>query len=144
MKIFQKFLYFKKFKKLQNFHKISKLAYFIRLKKNWKKNYKIFIEFSENFQNFKICISWIWYFSQNWFRWDSLYKQRFTCLLSLFNGYGVNIPWVRGVDIPMVYRPPYPWYIDPPTLYNYWLLMRSTHDYADLVNERLTEANGRG
>jgi hypothetical protein len=38
--------------------------------------------------NFKICISWIWYFSQNWFRWDSLYKQRFTCLLSLFNWYG--------------------------------------------------------
>ena len=27
------FLYFKNFKKLQNFHKISKLTYFIRLKK---------------------------------------------------------------------------------------------------------------
>jgi len=29
-------------------------------------------------------------------------------------------------------------------LYNYWLLMRSTHDYTDLVNDWLTEANGRG
>ena len=29
-------------------------------------------------------------------------------------------------------------------LYNYWLLMRSTHDYADLVNDWLTEANVRG
>jgi hypothetical protein len=29
----------------------------------------------------------------------------------------------------------------PPTLYNYWLLMRSTHDYTDLVNEWLTEVN---
>ena len=29
-------------------------------------------------------------------------------------GMGVNIPWVGGgVDIPMVYRPPYQWYIDP-------------------------------
>jgi hypothetical protein len=27
------------------------------------------------------------------------------------------------------------------TLYNYWLLMRSTHDYTDLVNDWLTEAN---
>ena len=77
------FLYFKNFKKLQNFHKISKLTYF------------------------KICISWIWYFSQNWFRWDSLYKQRFTCLLSLFNWYGGQYTMGRGLI--------YPWYIDPPT-----------------------------
>ena len=30
------------------------------------------------------------------------------------------------------------------TIYNYWLLMRSTHDYTDLINDWLTEANGRG
>ena len=48
------------------------------------------------------------------------------------------------ISMPMEYWTPYPWYIDPPTLYNYWLLMRSTHDYTDLVNEWLTEANGRG
>jgi hypothetical protein len=41
-------------------------------------------------------------------------KQRFTCLLSLFNGYGGQYTMGWGwVDIPMVYRPPYPWYIDP-------------------------------
>ena len=41
-------------------------------------------------------------------------------------GMGVNIPWVRGLiypwyndPLPIVYRPPYQWYIDPPTLYNY-------------------------
>jgi hypothetical protein len=42
-------------------------------------------------------------------------------------GMGVNIPWEGGSI--------YPWYIDPPTLYNYLLLMRTTHDYSDLVNE---------
>ena len=49
---------------------------------------------------------------------------------------GVDIPWVGGrythgisTPLPIVYRPPYQWYIDPPTLYKYWLFMRSTHDY---------------
>jgi hypothetical protein len=51
-----------------------------------------------------IIISWIWYFSQNWFRWDSLYKQRFTCLLNLFNWYGGQYTMGRGLI--------YPWYID--------------------------------
>ena len=82
---------------------------------------------------------------KNWIRWDSLYKQRFTCLLSLFNGYGGQYTMGWGVDIPWVYQPPYPWYIDPlyqwyidpPTLYNYWLLMRSTHDQVRIVMSRL-------
>ena len=39
-------------------------------------------------------------------------------------GRGVDIPWIgvyrlptHGIltPLPMVYRPPYPWYIDPPT-----------------------------
>lgn len=30
------------------------------------------------------------------------------------------------------------------TVYNYWILMRSTHDYKDLVNDWLTEDNDRG
>ena len=57
---------------------------------------------------------------------------------------GVNIPWVGGSI--------YPWYIDPPThgistplpmvyrpptLYNYWLLMQSTHDQVRIVMSRL-------
>ena len=46
--------------------------------------------------------------------------------------------------LPMVYQSPYQWYIDLPTIYNYWFLMQSTHDYTDLVNEWLTEDNGRG
>jgi hypothetical protein len=33
-------IFFKNFKKFQNVHKISKLTYFIRLKKNKKKNSK--------------------------------------------------------------------------------------------------------
>ena len=56
----------------------------------------------------------------------------------------VNIPWVGGSI--------YPWYIDPlthgistplpmvyrpPTLYNYWLLIRSTHDQVCIVMSRL-------
>ena len=47
-----------------------------------------------------------------------------------------------GVNIPMVYRPLYPWYIDPPTNgistplpYTIIDLMWSTHDYTDLFNE---------
>ena len=85
-----------------------------------------------------------WNYSLNWFHWDSLYKQRFTCLFSLFNGYGGQYTMGRGSI--------YPWYIDPPThgistplpmvyrpptLYNYWLLMQSTHDQVRIVMSRL-------
>jgi hypothetical protein len=32
-------------------------------------------------------------------------------------GRGLNIPWVHGIltPLPLVYRIPYPWYIEPPT-----------------------------
>ena len=41
------------------------------------------------------------------------------------------------ISMPMVYRPLYQWYIDPPTLNNYWLLLRSTHDQVHIVMSRL-------
>ena len=110
MKILQKkfqFQYFKNFKKLQNFHKISKLTYFIRLKKIPMVGNLIY--HGQRIQTKSWSID--------------------------FNAHGILN------SLPMVYRPPYQWYIDPHTLYNYWLLMRSTHDYADLVNEWLTEVN---
>jgi hypothetical protein len=103
---FQTNLFFKKisiFKKFQYFHKISKLTYFIRLKKI-KNKFKIFIEY------FKICISWIWYF------WNfEIFELKFYIFVLIFKFsnflklLGKFWPPTDGISIPlpMEYRPPY-------------------------------------
>ena len=108
MKIFQKKIqYFKNFKKLQNFHEISKLTYFIRLKKIQKKiqNFHRILIFFSKFQNLYIMNLKIGFA-------EIPYINKGLLVYFVFSmGMGVNIPWVGGSI--------YPWYIDPPTLYNY-------------------------
>jgi hypothetical protein len=103
-----KIQYFKNFKKLQNFHKISKLTYFIRFQKIKKKIqnfHRIWRKFSK-FQN--LYIMNLIFFLKIGFAEIPYINNGLLVYLVFSMSMGVNISWVGGVDIPMVYRHPYP------------------------------------
>ena len=89
---------------MQNFHKISKLTYFIRLKKI-KKKFQNFHRILRKFSKFVYHESDI--FLKIRFAEIPYINKGLLVYLVFSMGMRVNIPWVGGSI--------YPWYIDPPT-----------------------------
>jgi hypothetical protein len=86
------YIFFQYFKKLQNFHKISKLTYFIRFQKI-KKKFKILRKFSK-FQN--LYIMNLIFFLKIGFAEIPYINNGLLVYLVFSMGMGVNISWVGG------------------------------------------------